>query len=161
MILLESFLKDIPSNLKDKIVNMLNNEDALGNDWKGVAGELQLTAEQQGQVKSCSSKTSPMDELFNQMLHREYRVSNLINILKKIHRQDVIAEINAAGFKDPKEDDGNLFELYINWSQDGGGGGTEWHFEVFCLGSNKNLNPLPLCLNTKFGQKGNLTIYDG
>ncbi|XP_031552895.1 uncharacterized protein LOC116290055 [Actinia tenebrosa] len=93
----DTLLKDIPSSLKDKVVNMLSVEDALGKDWKGIAGALQLTAEEQGQIKSCS-KISPMEELFNQMLHKGYCVVDLIKMLKKIYRFDVIGEISKAGY---------------------------------------------------------------
>lgn len=96
---------------------MLSIEDALGKDWKGIAGELQLTAEEQGQIKSCF-KISPMEELFNQMLHKGYRVINLINMLKKIDRQDVIGEISRAGYysQDLEEGEGKfLFYLLITF----------------------------------------------
>lgn len=80
----------------------MNIEAALGRNWKGIAGEIQLTAEQQGEI---GSLTSPMDALFNLMAHKKYQLANLINMLKTIERHDVISEITEAGYNSSTQEE--------------------------------------------------------
>ena len=82
--ILDSFLKDIPPGMSCKLVRQMNVPDTLGNDWRGVADCLNITYEQM------LESGGKMGDMLDIMVQQNYRIKDLLIILKRIKRYDVV-----------------------------------------------------------------------
>ena len=87
IVVLDTLLKNIPPRLSCKLVRQLNVPDALGRDWTAVADCLNLTYEE---MVECSADNYKMDYMLDLMVQQNYRIENLLKILKQIKRYDVV-----------------------------------------------------------------------
>ncbi|KAK3717522.1 hypothetical protein QZH41_013789 [Actinostola sp. cb2023] len=105
----ETLLRDMPLKLKSRIVSAMNNDCALGNNWKGLAGEAGFTVEDEEKLRSSSD--GPMEGLFQWMVQKQLHVSHLIDMLRKQGRDDVISIIGEYGYAEqPGMEKTNLLE---------------------------------------------------
>jgi len=89
-ICLETPLKQIPAKLHNTIVTKLQASNSSQSGWRGLAGECGYTFEQAQELEVHSN---PMQALFERMVHLEYRLSDLIEKLKKMEREDIVSTI--------------------------------------------------------------------
>ncbi|EDO49365.1 predicted protein [Nematostella vectensis] len=107
----ETLLKNIPSSLRDTIVQTLNIKTELGNNWRGVAGHMGLTSEEVDRLDD----SGKMDSLFAQMVHKNYKLQDIVDLLKECERHDVVESIEShPGYEDVQrartKENGNMLQ---------------------------------------------------
>lgn len=80
-----------------QVVESLNLPSPLGNDWKGVAGEMLLPYKT---VMSLDHRSSEgmMDGVLQIMFEKKFTAGDFVDLLQKIQRPDVIEIFIEAGF---------------------------------------------------------------
>lgn len=85
----------MPFSLRNKIVKLLNPPDVNSHDWKGLAGAMNLTADDVRQLAAENDDKGKMAGLFDKMIHTKKTINHLLALLKHkdVERWDVIDEI--------------------------------------------------------------------
>lgn len=83
-------------------------ENTLQSDWRGLAGVAEFTVEQSQELRS---KSEPMEALFQWMVQRQYTISTLTNMLRKLGRHDIITTISEYGYGEDSTSDENADEI--------------------------------------------------
>lgn len=89
----DSLVKDISYRLRMKIELMMNRHDVNNHDWKGLAGAMNMTADEVRQMEE--GEKGKMAGLFDKMIHTKKTINDLLALLKHgdVQRLDVIDEI--------------------------------------------------------------------
>lgn len=90
-------LKHIPSHVLSQVVESLNLPSPLGNDWKGVAGEMLLPYKTVMSLDHHSSE-GRMRGILEIMFEKKFTAGDFVDLLQKIQRPDVIEIFIEAGF---------------------------------------------------------------
>ena len=90
-------LKHIPSHVLSQVVESLNLPSPLGNDWKGVAGEMLLPYKTVMSLDHHSSE-GMMRGIVEIMFEKKFTAGDFVDLLQKIQRPDVIEIFIEAGF---------------------------------------------------------------
>ena len=90
-------LKHIPSHVLSQVVESLNLPSPLGNDWKGVAGEMLLPYKTVMSLDHHSSE-GMMRGILEIMFEKKFTAGDFVDLLQKIQRPDVIEILIEAGF---------------------------------------------------------------
>ena len=80
-----------------QVVESLNLPSPLGNDWKGVAGEMLLPYKTVMNLDHHSSE-GMMNGLLHIMFEKKFTAGDFVELLQKIQRPDVIEIFIEAGF---------------------------------------------------------------
>ena len=72
---------------------MMNHHDVNNHDWKGLAGAMNMTADEVRQMEE--GEKGKMAGLFDKMIHTKKTINDLLALLKHgdVQRLDVIDEI--------------------------------------------------------------------
>ena len=80
-----------------QVVESLNLPSPLGNDWKGVAGEMLLSYKTVMSLDHHSSE-GMMNGLLQIMFENKFTAGDFVDLLQKLQRPDVIEIFIEAGF---------------------------------------------------------------
>ena len=80
-----------------QVVESLNLPSPLGNDWKGVAGEMLLPYKTVMSLDHRSSEDM-MHGVLQIMFEKKFTAGDFVDLLQKIQRPDVIEIFIEAGF---------------------------------------------------------------
>ena len=94
------FVRDLDSSLKSKVCQLLNKKSVLKRDFRGLAVEMKFENSEIKLFKQCDN---PTDALLQEWgTGKEATGENLIKLLKKMKRNDVVDILKEAIAKKPE-----------------------------------------------------------
>ena len=94
------FVHDLDSSLKSKVCQLLNKRSVLKRDFRGLAVKMKFENSDIELFKQCDN---PTDTLLQEWgTRKEATVENLIKLLEKIKRNDVVDILKEAIAKKPE-----------------------------------------------------------
>ena len=94
------FVQDLGSSLKSKVCQLLNKRSVLKRDFRGLAVKMKFENSDVELFKQCDN---PTDILLQEWgTRKEATVENLIKLLEKIKRNDVVDILKEAIAKKPE-----------------------------------------------------------
>ena len=88
------FVRDLDSSLKSKVCQLLNKKSVLKRDFRGLAAKMKFESSEIELFEQCDN---PTDALLQEWgTGKEATVENLIKLLEKMKRDDVIEILKEA-----------------------------------------------------------------
>ena len=82
------FVRDLDSSIKSEVCQLLNKRSVLNRDFRGLAAKMTF---ENSEIKLFEQCDNPTDALLQEWgTRREATVENLIKILEKMKRDDVV-----------------------------------------------------------------------
>ena len=88
-------MRKLPSTAKKELIGMLQKDDVLDHNWRGVADRLlDLSIDQ---IKMLEEKDSKMKGVFQLMEQQLIPIRRFVEVLDRLNRLDVIELLKKAG----------------------------------------------------------------